>query len=72
MGVVSSIAIITVLCPYPANNIPLEIEHIDGNYKNNDESNLILLCPNCHSLTSTYKGANTERGRNSRSKYYIK
>ena len=40
------------------NKIPLEVEHIDGNYKNNSEENLILLCPNCHSLTSTYKGAN--------------
>ena len=28
--------------------------------------------PNCHSLTSTYKGANFEHGRKSRSKYYIK
>ena len=54
------------------NNIPLEIEHINGNYKNNNEKNLILLCPNCHSLTSTYKGANTQKGRKSRSKYYIK
>ncbi len=53
-------------------NIPLEIEHIDGNYKNNKEDNLILLCPNCHSLTSTYKGANAKHGRKSRSKYYIK
>ena len=52
-------------------NIPLEIEHIDGNYKNNTEENLILLCPNCHSLTSTYKGANLNNGRKSRSKYYI-
>ena len=52
-------------------NIPLEIEHIDGNYKNNKEENLILLCPNCHALTSTYKGANLNNGRKSRSKYYI-
>ena len=51
------------------NNIPLEIEHIDGNFKNNNEDNLILLCPNCHSLTSTYKGANLNRGRKSRNKY---
>ena len=50
-------------------NIPLEIEHIDGNYKNNSESNLILLCPNCHSLTATYKGANVNHGRKSRKKY---
>lgn len=51
------------------NKIPLEIEHIDGNYKNNKEENLILLCPNCHSLTSTYKGANLNKGRKSRNKY---
>lgn len=51
------------------NKIPLEIEHIDGNYKNNKEDNLILLCPNCHSLTSTYKGANINNGRKTRSKY---
>ena len=54
--------------PYTG-NIPLEIEHIDGNYTNNDESNLILLCPNCHSLTSTYKGANINHGRLNRKKY---
>lgn len=57
--------------PY-TKNIPLEIEHIDGNYRNNVENNLTLLCPNCHSLTSTYKGANLEHGRKARSKYYIK
>ena len=53
-------------------NIPLEVEHIDGNYKNNKEENLILLCPNCHSLTSTYKGANINNGRKLRRKYYKK
>lgn len=50
-------------------NIPLEIEHIDGNYKNNNEDNLIVLCPNCHSLTSTYKGANINHGRKERKRY---
>lgn len=49
--------------------IPLEIEHIDGNYLNNKEDNLIVLCPNCHSLTSTYKGANINNGRKSRKNY---
>lgn len=53
--------------PY-TQNIPLEIEHIDGNYLNNAESNLIVLCPNCHSLTSTYKGANLNHGRKNRIK----
>lgn len=47
-------------------NIPLEVEHIDGNYSNNKEYNLDLLCPNCHSLTKTYKGANRGNGRKSR------
>lgn len=44
--------------------IPLEIDHIDGNSENNSEENLRLICPNCHSLTATYKGANRGKGRN--------
>lgn len=55
--------------PYTG-NIPIEIDHIDGDYTNNEEENLTLLCPNCHSLTKTYKGANVGKGRN-RKKYYI-
>lgn len=54
--------------PY-SGTIPLEIDHIDGDYTNNSEDNLQLLCPNCHSLTSTYKGANKGRGRKDRKKY---
>ena len=50
--------------PY-TNNIPLEIHHKDGNYQNNGEDNLQVLCPNCHSLTETYKNHNTE-GRKGR------
>lgn len=48
--------------PY-TNKIPLEIEHIDGNFQNNVESNLIVLCPNCHSLTGTYRALNKGKGR---------
>lgn len=51
--------------------IPLEIEHIDGDYTNNKEENLDLICPNCHSLTSTYKGANKGFGRKCRDKYSL-
>ena len=40
------------------NTIPLEIHHKDGDYKNCNENNLIVLCPNCHSLTENYRGAN--------------
>lgn len=49
-------------------NIPLEIHHIDGNYLNNVEENLQVLCPNCHSLTESYKAHNKD-GRKGRKKY---
>jgi hypothetical protein len=43
--------------------IPLELDHIDGNNENNALENLRLLCPNCHALTSTYRGKNQKRAR---------
>lgn len=56
--------------PY-SNKIPLEVEHKDGNNRNNLEENLDLLCPSCHSLTETYKGANKGNGRKHRmDRYY--
>ncbi len=38
--------------------IPLELDHIDGDHKNNTLDNLRVLCPNCHSLQSTHRGRN--------------
>ncbi len=35
--------------------ITLELEHIDGNNQNNKKENLLLLCPNCHSYTPTWR-----------------
>ena len=43
------------------------VEHIDGDSTNNVLSNLTLLCPNCHSLTPTYKNRNKGKGRAARS-----
>lgn len=48
--------------------VPVEVHHKDGNYKNNEEKNLELLCPNCHSLTTTYKALNCGIGRKDRYK----
>lgn len=28
----------------------LVLHHVDGNHKNNESNNLIILCPNCHAL----------------------
>lgn len=46
--------------------LPVEVDHIDGNAGNNYLSNLRLLCPNCHSITDTWKGKNKGNGRASR------
>ncbi len=44
-------------------NVPIQLEHIDGNSENNSLTNLKLLCPNCHSLTLTFGALNKGNGR---------
>lgn len=48
------------------NQVPLIADHIDGNWRNNIESNLRLLCPNCDSLSPTYAALNKGNGRKNR------
>lgn len=35
--------------------VKIEVDHIDGNRTNNQIINLKLLCPNCHSVTPTWR-----------------
>lgn len=46
--------------------VPLVADHVDGNWRNNDERNLRLVCPNCDALSSTYAGLNRGNGRKNR------
>lgn len=49
--------------------IPLTLEHISGDNKDNRIENLTILCYNCHALTPTFAGRNkgkTKYGRESK------
>lgn len=55
---------------HPSDGKPvLEVNHIDGNGENHSPSNLEVICPNCHSLTPSYRGRNAGKGRNT---YYLR
>ena len=38
--------------------IPIELDHIDGNNQNNHITNLRILCRNCHGMTETFGSKN--------------
>lgn len=46
--------------------VPLVADHIDGNWRNNVEQNLRLVCPNCDALSPTYAALNKGNGRKNR------
>lgn len=52
-------------------NIPLILDHIDGNHLNNKLENCRLICHNCDALLPTYKNRNKGHGRFSRRQRYI-
>lgn len=46
--------------------VPLVADHIDGNWRNNTEKNLRLVCPNCDALNPTFAALNKGNGREQR------
>ena len=42
-------------------SVNLELDHINGNERDNRKENLRLICSNCHSFTPTYKGRNINK-----------
>lgn len=42
----------------PEGRTPVELDHINGDSKDNRLENLRILCPNCHSLKPTHRGSN--------------
>lgn len=48
--------------------LPMELDHKNGNNRDNRIENLQWICPNCHSLTSTYKGKNRRNGAPARNR----
>lgn len=45
-------------CQECADTSHLQVHHKDGNHKNNDETNLVLLCKTCHAAYHVRRGEN--------------
>ena len=49
---------------HPADGASLtEIDHIDGDAENCTPENLRIICPNCHSMTDTFRARNKNSKR---------
>lgn len=55
---------------WQGNQMPLVLDHIDGNAYNNLLSNLRVICNNCDALQPTFKSKNKGNGRFKRAERY--
>ena len=46
---------ITKICASCGFDKLITLHHLDGNRENNDDKNLVGLCPNCHKMVHTYQ-----------------
>ena len=51
------------LADWHGSPIGLQLDHINGNRKDNRLENLRWLCPNCHSQTPTFRGRGVKRNK---------
>lgn len=47
----------------------LQVDHINGDWRDNSVKNVRLICPSCHSLTDTWGAGNMGNGRKWRATY---
>lgn len=57
-GLLEYICVICNNTEWMGEPIPLQLDHINGQHYDNSLENIRLLCPNCHALTSTFRGRN--------------
>lgn len=56
-GIMEDVCAVCEQLPYWNNReLVLQLDHINGNGKDNRIENLRIICPNCHSQTSTFAG----------------
>ncbi|MBZ9644435.1 HNH endonuclease signature motif containing protein, partial [Streptomyces sp. PSKA30] len=63
LGIKEQCALCGIEAVWLGEPLPLEVDHIDSNWRNNRVENLRFLCPNCHSTTDTYRGRSVGRLR---------
>ncbi|MBV9546260.1 MAG: HNH endonuclease [Chloroflexi bacterium] len=62
-GLLHDVCAVCGITEWQGRKLVLELDHVNGVGDDHRIANLRLLCPNCHSQTSTYCGRNRRLGR---------